>query len=71
MGKNPVNHSKPGSNQDQILQLYPKSFCYRADLGERERYAVRISRKSRMILGTGLTAEKAWKNAIDNYRNDH
>jgi hypothetical protein len=66
-----ANHTKPGSNQDQVLTLYPKSFCHRADLGEHERYAVRISHKSHMILGTGSNAETAWKNALDNHRKDH
>jgi hypothetical protein len=58
--------TKPGSHKDRVIEKYPHARCvYNGDAqtGSNRAYVVKISKKSHMILGQGISAEMAWKNA--------
>lgn len=54
---------KPGSDAELVTRQFPLARCIKSDQGGKFEYIVKASRKSHMILGHGISAIAAWRDA--------
>jgi hypothetical protein len=55
-------HFKPGSTVDLVLAMKPLAMCRKTEGG----YTVYLTRRSKIELGIGRSAEAAWKHTLRN-----